>query len=146
MAGVALRQWQGGHAPGGPLQTPVAAMEESSIQISSPDKEGWLQKQSRHLKRWKQRWIVLENAKLYSFKEKRVYANPTEVIDLRVFTSVKSSEASTNRPHSFDVYSAEYAFSMVAEDEQSKEGWIRAIGRAIVMSRTNNWQDDPPNH
>jgi len=44
------------------------------------------------------------------------------MIDLRVFSSVKSSEDYTNRPHSFDVYSSEMVFSMVAESEAEKEG------------------------
>jgi len=50
------------------------------------------------------------------------YVDPTEMIDLRVFSSVKSSEDYTNRPHSFDVYSSEMVFSMVAESEAEKEG------------------------
>ena len=70
------------------------------------------------------------------------YENPTESIDLRVFSSVKSSEDYTNRQHSFDVYSAEHVFSMVASSENEKEDWIRAIGRAIVISRTKSWQDE----
>jgi len=71
-----------------------------------------------------------------------VYDTPTEVIDLRVFSSVKSSEDYTNRTHSFDVYSADMVFSMVAGTENEKEDWIRAIGRAIVISRTKSWQDE----
>jgi hypothetical protein len=35
---------------------------------------------------------------------------------------VKSSEDYTNRAHSFDVYSADMVFSMVAETETEKEG------------------------
>lgn len=90
----------------------------------------------------------------------QVYENPTETIDLRVFSSVKSSEDYTNRTHSFDVYSSDMVFSMVAATENEKEGalhppcgvpaadrgrctdWIRAIGRAIVISRTKSWQED----
>jgi len=72
----------------------------------------------------------------------QVYDEATEVIDLRVFSSVKSSEDYTNRTHSFDVYSAEMVFSMVASSESEKEDWIRAIGRAIVISRTKSWQDE----
>ncbi len=51
-----------------------------------------------------------------------MYSEPTEVIDLRVFSSVKSSEDYTNRTHSFDVYSADLVFSMVASSESEKEG------------------------
>jgi hypothetical protein len=85
---------------------------------------------------------VLQDSTLYSFKKERVYDEATEVIDLRVFSSVKSSEDYTNRTHSFDVYSSEMVFSMVAGSESEKEDWIRAIGRAIVISRTKSWQED----
>lgn len=100
-----------------------------------------MEKQSRHLKRWKKRWFVLQDSMLYSFKKEKCYDVPTETIDLRVFSSVKSSEDYTNRTHSFDVYSSDMVFSMVAASENEKEDWIRAIGRAIVISRTKNWQD-----
>jgi len=110
--------------------------------INNPSKEGFLEKQSRHLKRWKRRWFVLQDSMLYSFKNKKEYVAPTEQIDLKIFCSVKSSEEYTNRPHSFDVYSSDQVFSMVAESEAEKEDWIRAIGRAIVISRTKAWQDD----
>lgn len=55
---------------------------------------------------------------------------------------MKSSEDYTHRAHSFDVYSTDTVFSMVAQTENEKEDWIRAIGRAIVMSRTKNWQEE----
>ncbi|CEO96828.1 PH domain-containing protein [Plasmodiophora brassicae] len=110
--------------------------------IRNPTKEGWLEKQSRILRVWKKRWVVLENSKLYTFRNEKEYANPTEVIDLSVFSSVKSSEDVTRRPHSFDVYSNEYGFSLCAPSANDKEAWIRAIGRDIVMARTNQWQDD----
>jgi len=118
------------------------AASTTKIAIVNPTKEGWLEKQSRHLKRWKKRWFVLQDSTLYSFKKEKSYESPTEVIDLRVFSSVKSSEDYTNRPHSFDVYSSDMVFSMVAVSEAEKEDWIRAIGRAIVISRTKSWQDE----
>lgn len=114
----------------------------TKVVITNPSKEGFLEKQSRHLKRWKKRWFVLQDSTLYSFKKEKVYEDPTETIDLRVFSSVKSSEDYTNRPHSFDVYSSDMVFSMVAASESEKEDWIRAIGRAIVISRTKSWQDE----
>jgi len=120
----------------------AVATVESKFEIKNPAKEGYLEKQSRHLKRWKRRWFVLQDSTLYSFKKERVYDSPTEIIDLRVFSSVKSSEDYTNRTHSFDVYSADMVFSMVASSENEKEDWIRAIGRAIVISRTKNWQEE----
>jgi len=118
------------------------ASEQKQVVINNPIKEGWLEKQSRVFKRWRRRWFVLQDSTLYSFKRERVYDTPTEIIDLRVFSSVKSSEDYKHRAHSFDVYSTDMVFSMVAPAEGDKEDWIRAIGRAIVISRTKNWQED----
>jgi len=113
--------------------------------LSEASKQGILEKQSRHLKLWKKRFFVLHKNVLYSFKIKdskpHDVNNPTEIIDLRVFSSVKSSEDYTNRTHSFDVYSSDTVFSMVAASETEKEDWIRAIGRAIVITRTSSMDD-----
>lgn len=79
---------------------------------------------------------------LYSFKQKQVYRDPTEEIDLNVYSSVKSSEERTNRPNSFDVYNSTDSFSLVASTPSNKEEWIRAVGKAIVQSRTKAFQPD----
>merc|ERR1719454_1474318 len=112
-----------------------------SVEFKKKTKEGYLFKQSRHLKQWRKRWFVLDDNKLYSFKSKDEMKNATETIDLKVFSSVKSSEDFTGKANSFDVYSPDFVFSMAAECESDKEDWIRAIGRAIVMSHTKLAQD-----
>jgi len=104
--------------------------------FKNKQKEGYLFKQSRHLKQWRKRWFILDDNKLYSFKDKDNTKDATETIDLKVFSSVKSSEDFTGKQNSFDVYSPDFVFSMAAESEGEKEDWIRAIGRAIVMSHT----------
>jgi len=112
------------------------------IKFKNKQKEGYLFKQSRHLKQWRKRWFVLDDNKLYSFKDKENTKDATETIDLKVFSSVKSSEDFTGKANSFDVYSPDFVFSMAAECESDKEDWIRAIGRAIVMSHTTLTQED----
>eukprot|EP00474_Spongospora_subterranea_P010004 CRZ10462.1 hypothetical protein [Spongospora subterranea] len=114
----------------------------SCVDIRDPTIEGWLDKQSRILRIWKKRWVVLHKSKLYTFRNEKEYVNPTEIIDLSVFSSVKSSEDVTRRSNSFDVYSTEYGFSLSAATPALKEAWIRAIGKDIVMARTNYWQED----
>merc|ERR1711997_1397968 len=73
------------------------------------------------------RWVVLEGSTLHTFKKEKDYANPTEIIDLKVFSSVKSSEDHTHK-----------RFSFVAKSENDKEDWIRHIGKAIVLSNTKS--------
>lgn len=113
-----------------------------AVQFKNKQKEGWLHKQSRHLKQWRRRWFILDDSKLYSFKDKENTKQPTEVIDLKVFSSVKSSEDYTGKANSFDVYSPDFVFSMAATSESEKEDWIRAIGRAIVLSHSKTLVDD----
>lgn len=60
----------------------------------------------------------------------QLYDEPTEVIDLRVFSSVKSSEDFTNRTHSFDVYSSD----MVRSDAAT--GSARTERRCVSDVRT----------
>jgi hypothetical protein len=79
---------------------------------------------------------------LYSFKEQRKYVNPSEIIDLNTYSSVKSSEDTTLKHYSFDIYSRDHVFSLVAADEATKEDWLRCIGRAIVMSRARGFEDE----
>lgn len=78
---------------------------------------------------------------LYSFRSERQYVDPTEVIDLRVYSSVKSSDR-TVKGNSFELYSPEHSFSLIAETEGQKEDWIRSLGRAIVMSHSGSHVND----
>ena len=55
-------------------------------------KEGLLKKESRHRKIWRDRWVVLTEANIYTFENKGVYRNPTEVIDVKTIKTVKTDE------------------------------------------------------
>jgi hypothetical protein len=66
----------------------------------------------------------------------QVYTKPTEVIDLKVHSSIRSSEEYTNIENSFNMYSKESTFSMVAPNKEEKQDWIRKIGKAIMLTRT----------
>ena len=55
-------------------------------------KEGLLKKESRHRKVWRERWVVLTELNLYTFENRGVYRNPTEVIDVKTIKTVKTDE------------------------------------------------------
>ena len=58
-------------------------------------KEGLLKKESRYRKVWRERWVVLTELNLYTFENKGVYRNPTEVIDVKTIKTVKTDETKT---------------------------------------------------
>ena len=72
-------------------------------------KEGWLFKQSKHLKQWRKyfkqkeirRWVVLTPTHVYTFKEYKVYDKPTEEIEISSCKTVKGVEDEINLKFSF---------------------------------------------
>ena len=43
------------------------------------------------------RWFVLTPQTLMTFKERKVYTSPTEVISLKLITSIKSADEETGK-------------------------------------------------
>ena len=63
-----------------------------SIDPADKIKEGFLEKESRVRKVWRERWVVLTTKFLYTFEDKNMYVNPTETIDVNTFKTVKTDE------------------------------------------------------
>ena len=55
-------------------------------------KEGFLKKESRYRKVWKDRWVVLTTSYIYTFENQYSYKNPTETIDVKKIKTVKTDE------------------------------------------------------
>ena len=66
--------------------------KDISIDNTNKLKEGLLKKESRHRKVWRERWVVLTESNIYTFENKGVYRNPTEVIDVKTIKTVKTDE------------------------------------------------------
>ena len=53
-------------------------------------KEGFLKKESRYRKVWRERWVVLTTKFIYTFEKANKYVNPTETIDINNVITVKT--------------------------------------------------------
>ena len=69
--------------------------KDTAMDNTNKLKEGLLKKESRHRKVWRERWVVLTEANIYTFENKGVYRNPTEVIDVKTIKTVKTDESKT---------------------------------------------------
>lgn len=95
-------------------------------------KEGSLIKRSRHLKEWKERWMVLTKTHLYSFSGKGQYKNPTEIIPLREVETIKSYyKDQYNKPFILRVESPDVNLHMSAKNNEEKWAWMTAIEKMI---------------
>ena len=65
-----------------------------TINIDKKDliKEGFLKKESRFRKKWRDRWCVLTSTFFYTFENQGIYKNPTESIDVKIIKTVKTDE------------------------------------------------------
>lgn len=101
------------------------------------------------------RWIVLTANLLLTYKERRVYQSPTEVIQLKEVVSIKTTDEESDKSNVF-VYDAlmqkietnETTFYFSCESSLEKEQWIGAIGnsvddsgKAMVKRNTRDYDD-----
>ena len=64
----------------------------TEMDSSNKIKEGFLKKESRYRKVWRERWCVLTNANFYTFESKQQYSNPTEALVIKDIKTVKTDE------------------------------------------------------
>ncbi len=80
--------------------------EEQKIDSFNIYREGWVHKQSRYLKSWRQRWAVLTRTHLYTYKVEQEYLlkGPgcyTECIECSDISKVRSANDETGIENSF---------------------------------------------
>ena len=75
---------------------------------------------------------MLTKTHILSFRDERVYTNPTEVIPMSSCQTVKSVEEEINKQFAFKLEVKGRTFYMQAESYAEKEGWIGALGKAMI--------------
>lgn len=103
-------------------------MESSSDKILI---QGWIEKRSRHLKRWRRRWMILTPKYLETYKSENGKGR-TERIILQQCATIKSVDEDLKIPLTFRLDSKTTSFYFKAEDQSSKEMWIGAIGKLMI--------------
>jgi hypothetical protein len=96
-----------------------------------PLTQGWIEKRSRHLKRWRRRWMVLTSKYLCTFKSENLKGR-TERILLQQCATIKSVDEDLKIPLSFRLDCRDTSFYFRALDVSSKEMWIGAIGKYMI--------------
>ena len=93
--------------------------------------KGWLSKQSRFLKKWRRRFVVLTNTQLLTYKDENINEAPTEKLSLKRCTAVKSADTQTQKLHSFCVHCGGNDYFFFAETADEKDRWIGLISGLI---------------
>ena len=106
--------------------------------ITKPKKEGWLDKQSSFWKTYRKRWMVLQGFMLYSFKNEKEYDDPTEIFDLRIYSTAKRSE--DGKTGQFELSSPNDMRIFCASSENEMKNWIKHIKSASNYKKRSGSQ------
>mmetsp|Transcript_93248 Transcript_93248/g.145461 ORF Transcript_93248/g.145461 Transcript_93248/m.145461 type:complete len:196 (-) Transcript_93248:46-633(-) len=126
----------------------TAPKAQYSVIVDSDDvlKEGYLIKESKHLKSWRRRWCVLTPTCLCTFPTERLPSfnvnrwcvtsnagrdQPSEYLLLAHCLSVSCANDETDEENCFYVNSPDRAFFLQAPSADEKQAWIEAICKAL---------------
>eukprot|EP01084_Bolivina_argentea_P293743 505280_1 len=107
--------------------------------MSHSFKDGFLRKESLHLQINKNRWIVLRNGKLYSFKSYESDATNTEIFDLKQFNDIIPENENGFMIISIDSKQNRRFYS---ETKQDANEWIKCIKTVINQHKNNKSYSD----
>jgi len=89
--------------------------------------EGWLLKQSRYLKRWRRRYLVLTASSLASYRSPG-NGRATEIVSITEFRGARNVDGSV-KDNAFCVESSQRCYLLVCDDGMERAKWLRAISR-----------------
>ena len=77
---------------------------------------------------------MLTKTHIFTFKDEKVYKNPTEIVHISQCQTVKSVEEEINKPNAFKLDVKGSTFYLQAENYTDKESWIGALGKAMIKT------------
>eukprot|EP01084_Bolivina_argentea_P027320 50785_1 len=99
--------------------------------------EGYLLKESKHLKIKRKRWMVLKGNSLYSYQKKQTYSNPTEIFNLFEYDKIESESNISFHLMSGKKQQNRTFFAMSDHDVQF---WIHNISRIQKKATWDCWE------
>ena len=96
--------------------------------------QDWIYKRSRHLHKWRKRWMVLTSTYLTTYKSDNM-KKVTEKITLQECFTIKTVDEDIRVANSFRLDSTQSKFYFKAENHVNKERWIGIIGRYMVKKK-----------
>ena len=109
----------------------------------------WVTKESRHIKKWRQRWLLLTGTHLITLESQDLKTKPTEIQFLKNIRSIKSIEDEANKKNcTFAIVvvikenreflgigglggDKDKTYKFRANDQAKKEKWINMIQREL---------------
>eukprot|EP01084_Bolivina_argentea_P092275 166035_1 len=92
-------------------------------------KQGYLYKKSKYIGQWRLRWTILTDKYLYTFKNKNIHRNPTEIIQLSTIDSVLSSSDKIFQIALENTANNNNNYAFKADEKSDKIEWMDHINK-----------------
>lgn len=109
----------------------------------------WIKKESRFIKKWRKRWLVLTKTYLYTFETDNIKTKPTEGLEQKRVRYVKCVQSETDKDYTFTVVVTDgknlltfdnikhKTFLFQAYSLEKKNDWIKMIQEEVAKIDTN---------
>lgn len=106
---------------------------------------GWVWKRSRHLRRWRRRWVVLTPNAVFTYKGRRD-PNPTDTIMVQDVVEVVDGNNDVRQPYCFLIKLKRQSMYMVCDDAFQKVQWMNECSRVLPQPASVLPQPSPPSN
>ena len=101
-------------------------------------KKGYLEKQSKHIKKFRKRWVELKDNTIKTYDPQQTYdqqlnSEPTSTFDLTQYNQIKQTSK-----YQLKLSSSKHSQLFLASSEQTAKEWVDAISKAIFNINGHN--------
>ena len=97
----------------------------------------FLQKRSKLLHRWRNRFCVLTENYLLTYKSADINTDTSNIITLSECTSVGDADRTLDKRFCFELSNRNRTFYFQAKNEENKEEWIDTLTKILEMKKSN---------
>ena len=97
--------------------------------------EGWLDKRSRFLHKWRSRFVILIKTHLITYSSENFKTVPTEKILLKYCKGIKSTYDEIKIHFTFKIIFKEECFYFKAKNSEDYNKWLKAITKALISKK-----------
>ncbi|CAG9332085.1 unnamed protein product [Blepharisma stoltei] len=93
-------------------------------------KTGWIEKKSHYLKKWRKRWLVLDENFLRTYKFPYQFVNPTATIKISSIVDAIPYESDSSKDFCFKISTSTRQYIISATSDVDMIGWLNLINHA----------------
>ena len=106
----------------------------------------YLQKRSRIFHFWRNRFCVLTERYLITYKGTEKNSSSTDSINLSECTSVNNSDQNLGKSNTFELVHRNRSYYFMCKNKEAQEEWIEALEQIIELNNENKIENDNNNN